>query len=372
MTGRAISVRHYGPGGLEHGGGIGRFIGYVVAAAAGGPTVHVVTDTRGPRLSPVLSPLRFAAAMAAMGLDRALAPGRIHHIHVAGRGSTIRKLILAAEARWLGCRHVLHLHDYDYAADLDQRGAWLRAAVGRMFRGADAVVVLGQQDRRLVTGVLGADPDGVFALANCVPDPGPRIPARSGAPLILFLGQLGPRKGVPELLDALATPQMRALGWHAVLAGNGPVEDYRLRVRALGLDGRVELPGWLGAADTADLCRRAAILVLPSHAEGMAMAVLEGLAHGLAVVTTRVGAHDEVITDGVTGVFVPVDDAAALAGALAALVSDPVRRADLSRRGRELFLSRFSMAAYVPRLDAVYARALARRADTVVTGEQGT
>ncbi|WP_374302709.1 glycosyltransferase family 4 protein [Paracoccus sp. (in: a-proteobacteria)] len=353
-------MRHYGPGGREHGGGIGRFIGYVTDAASGSATRHLVTDTRGPRWSPLASPARLAGAMLATARDRLLVPGRVHHIHLAGRGSTARKLLLTAWARGLGCRHILHLHDYDYASDVARRPPRYRALIRRMFQGADAVIVLGQHDRRLAVETLLSDPGKVAVFGNCVPDPGPPDYARRDAaalrdgPTILFLGRLGPRKGVPELLEALASPALSALPWRAILAGDGPVEAYRQQARDLGLDRRVEMPGWLDAEGAAALCRRADILVLPSHAEGMAMAVLEGLAHGLAVVTTPVGAHGEVITDGVTGVFVAPGDAPGLAGALAALVRDPARRLAIAQRGRALFLSRFGMAAYMARLDDLY------------------
>lgn len=361
MKGEVPSIRHYGPGGREHGGGIGRFIGYVVDDSAHGPNRHFISDTRGPRWSPLFSPMRLARSMLAMTGDRILAPQRIHHIHLAGRGSTRRKLLLTALARALGCRHVLHLHDYDYASDFSARSALGQALVRHMFRRADAIVVLGQGDRRLVIDRLQADPARVRLLHNGVPDPGAPDPgpreaaAAQGGPVILFLGRLSARKGVPELLEALADPAMAALSWRAILAGDGPVADYRARAHRLGIGARVEMPGWLDAGQTCALCKNADILVLPSHAEGMSMAVLEGLAHQLAVVTTRVGAHEEAITDGVTGRFVGVGDVASLCTALTQLVRDPVGRRTIALNGRALFLSRFSMAAYARRLDELYA-----------------
>ncbi|MBB5222135.1 glycosyltransferase involved in cell wall biosynthesis [Amaricoccus macauensis] len=351
------TVRHYVSGGRERGGGIGRLVGNIVDAAAEGGVEHLVTDTRGPRWSVPGSPLRLSAALATLAGDRLAAPRRIQHIHIAGRGSTARKLVLTAAARSIGAPYVLHLHDYDYARDYTRRSPRLQAAIRAMFAAAERVIVLGNRDAGTMTGLLGVPAERVEIFHNCVPDPGETPPRRPGAaPRIVFLGQLSERKGVPELLQALASPSLAALDWQAVLAGDGPVEGYRADADRLGLANRVSMPGWLGLTDTRALCADADILVLPSYSEGMAMAVIEGLAHGLAVVTTRVGAHEEAITDGRTGRFVPVGDVSALAGALARLVADPTERARLGSEGRALFLSRFSMSAYMRRLDGLYDR----------------
>ena len=354
-AGKAVaSVRHYVAGGRENGGGIGRLVGYIADTAGEAGTNHRVTDTRGPRWFAPASLARLLGAILLMAKDRLLVPDRIHHIHIAGRGSTSRKLILTAAARFLGCPHVLHLHDYDYASDFLSRPPHQQGLVRRMFQGADRVVALGRRDCSTLTTLLGVDGSRITISHNCVPDPGPRAVRAAKTPLIVFLGRLSERKGVPELLTALGSPLMAGLRWRAVLAGDGPVADYRQQALAMGLSDRVEMPGWLDLDQAHALCERADILVLPSHAEGMAMAVIEGLAYGLAVVTTRVGAHEEAIADGETGLFVPVGDEEALARALAGLVGDPQMRNQLSARGRAHYLSKFSMVAYQRRLEKIY------------------
>ena len=128
----------------------------------------------------------------------------------------------------------------------------------------------------------------------------------------MFLGYLSARKGVPELLEALASPALAALRWRATLADGGPVDEFRGRSADLGLADRVTLPGWIDQPTATALCAAADILVLPSHAEGLAMSPLEGLAHGLAVMATPVGAHGEVIEPEQCGLLVPPGDIPAL------------------------------------------------------------
>ncbi|QSY95650.1 glycosyltransferase family 4 protein [Rhizobium bangladeshense] len=361
----AATVRHYVPGGCENGGGIGRLVGYISNTAKKAGETHLVTDTRGPRWSVATSPLRLFGAILMMAKDRIIAPARIHHIHVAGRGSTARKLILTEAARLLGCPHILHLHDYDYASDFAARSPRQQMLIRRMFQKADQVVALGQRDRITLTTLLGVDERRVVVIRNCVPDPGARNVHVGEMPLIVFLGRLSERKGVRELLLALSHPVMTELRWRAVLAGDGPVEDYRRQAASMGLSDLVKMPGWLDADEAQALCARADILVLPSHAEGLAMAVVEGLAHGLAVVTTRVGAHSEVISDGENGVFVPVGDKDALAAALAKLVTDPEIRSRLSAKARAHYLSHFSMKAYMRSLEKLYDAVSAQPQTTV-------
>ena len=349
-------ARHFLPGGREHGGGIGRLVGYIVDEAERHGGAHAITDTRGPRLSPFVSPFRLAVSVAVIARDRILDPACVQHVHVAGRGSTVRKLVLTAVLRAVGSPHVLHLHDPDYADDLTRRPAWAQRRIRSMFRGASRVVTLGERDRTTMERLLGVSRDRLSVLHNAVPDPGPPDPSprASGPVRLLFLGRLSERKGVPELLAALAGAPMRDLDWRAVLAGDGPVDRFREQAAAAGIGDRVDMPGWVDEAEVRRLCAQADILVLPSHAEGLAMAVVEGMAHGLTVVTTRVGAHEEVLADEDSGVFVPPGDPVALAGALAALAADPARRARLARGARRRFVDHLSIAAYLRALDGLY------------------
>ena len=348
-------IMHYVAGGTENGGGIGRLVGYILNEKSA-RFQHRVIDTRGPRWNPLLSPWRLVQAMAAMAVVRQSAPPTLHHLHIAGRGSTARKLILGAWARMLGAPYVLHLHDYDYASDLARRPRWQFRAIRSLFRGAAHVIVLGRRDAATVGYSLDVPESKRTVLRNCVPDPGPLPVAprsKNRKISILFLGQLGPRKGVPELLDALASPPLADETWQATLAGDGPVEYFRDQAARLGLAGRVMFPGWVDADGAERLRKQADILVLPSYAEGFAMAVLEGLAQGLAVITTRVGAHGEVLIDGQNSLLVAPGDVPALSSALSRLIDDSELRIRLASEGRKLFLSRFGIEGYVRALESL-------------------
>lgn len=353
------------PGGLEHGGGIGRQMGYFLRAipAYSGRLSYRLVDTRGPWFlgsSPWC--VGFAAVYLAGGLLQLLkvcifSRPCIIHANITGRGSTIRKIILLTAARAFRLRYVLHLHDYDYADEYRGRGAFMKWLIATTFRRAEKVLVLGSRDQELLSGLLQLPPHQIAVLPNAVPDPLP-----GGVPVnhlqrhchLLFLGHLSARKGVPELLQALSRPELKSRQWRATLAGGGPVDEFCRLARELGIAERVDFAGWLDEARVHALSITADVLVLPSHAEGLAMSVLEGLAHGLAVVTTPVGAHPEVIEAEVSGLLVPPGDVAALAQALVRVIDDGALRLHLGAGARRRYLEKYDIRRYSERLGQLH------------------
>jgi glycosyltransferase involved in cell wall biosynthesis len=182
--------------------------------------------------------------------------------------------------------------------------------------------------------------------------------AGGGPCRLLFLGRVGVRKGVADLLQALASPVLAAHSWHIDLAGDGDIEAYADRARALGLQDRVRFHGW---TDPAPLLARADILVLPSRNEGLPVAIIEAMAHGLPVVATPVGAIEEAVRHEQTGLIVPPRNPGALAAALARLIADPALRHRLGAAGRERYLAEFEIGAFNDRLQAMLAQVIAAR-----------
>lgn len=215
-------------------------IGYLLQAWQGDPSAPraEVLDTRGPgQLS--VAPAIFARALlkvAGAGLRRRDRP--LLHIHVAGRGSTLRKAMIAPLAAALGLRTVVHLHDYDYGGFLDTLPRAALGPVRFLFRRARAVVVLGARDRDTVVERLGVDPARVRVVPNAVPDPGPPPPREpGGAVRLLFLGDPSRRKGVhdpPWWVPWRSCRTSRTVGWRraATVCPRSPESGERKRDRA--------------------------------------------------------------------------------------------------------------------------------------------
>ncbi len=96
------------------------------------------------------------------------------------------------------------------------------------------------------------------------------------------------------------------------------------------------------------------VLVQPSRADNLPLAVLEAMAAGLPVVGARVGGIPELVADGESGILVPPEDPRALAAALDSLARDRGRLAELGRRGRERVATHFSAEQVGRRTVALY------------------
>lgn len=327
---RPLRVVVVGPP-LSASGGIGRVMSSTLDALAGDEGVRLrVLDTRGLRSSPWLSFLPLLRACAQLLLLRARGVVDVAHVNVSSGGSAARKGVVVRVCRLARIPVVLHLHASSFPEFYDQLPGLARRWVRRSFALAAQVIVLAEIWGSYVQDVLEVAPDRVTVLPNATPPALQASRARTGdEPLeILFLGRLGSRKGVPELLCALAEPPLRDRPWRATLAGDGDVGHYRDCATEAGLHGRIDFPGWVGPEAVAQLLAEAHVLVLPSHAEGLPMSVLEAFAAGVPVVSTPVGGLPEVVVEGGNGLLIPAGDAAALSDALLRLLEDE----DLRRR----------------------------------------
>ncbi len=351
------------PGGADGRGGIGRHVRYVTQAwqrtAPGTPLV--VLDSYGGRL-----PMPLAFSLCALRLAARAATGRagLVHLHMAADGSVLRKLLLARLAALFRLPVIVHVHGSRFEAFVRALRPVLRAALGRALARADRVIALGPSGRAILTHELSLDPSRIVVMPNAIPlgpEPDGNNPGQSGEECrIAFLGRVGARKGMPELLAALAALDRPGLAWHATIAGDGEVAAFRARAASLELDRRVTFTGWLEQDAAAALLARSDLLVLPSRHEGQPIAILEAMAAGLPVIASAVGAIPDLIRDGVNGLLVAPGEANGLARTLERLVADPSLRRRLGRAARATVVAGHDIDAACRSLQSLYA-ALIRR-----------
>lgn len=163
--------------------------------------------------------------------------------------------------------------------------------------------------------------------------------SRAQGPLrILFVGNLIPRKGLDQLLDALA--QLPVVSWQLTVVGSQDVDtDYaksiRMRCQALP-GGAVHFPGRVSDAELVQQYRTHHLLAVPSY-EGFGIVYLEAMRFGLPVIASTLGAARELVTDGENGFLARPHDTHSLAQHLWSLHANRERLLAMSFAARRRY-----------------------------------
>lgn len=196
---------------------------------------------------------------------------------------------------------------------------------------------------------------GKLRVLHCGTDPetftADEAPAPPGKPFtILCVGALREVKGHRHLIDACTLLRARGIRLRCRLIGEGDLHgDLMRRINRAGLWEQVHLLGARPRAAVSAEMRAADVVVLPSilgrrgDREGVPVALMEAMASGKPVVSSRQSGIPELVEDGVEGLLCPPGDARALADALETLARDAELRRRMGAAGRRKILAEFDM-----------------------------
>jgi glycosyltransferase involved in cell wall biosynthesis len=268
----------------------------------------------------VTSPLRLAAAILTRG-------AAIVHINTSLNARAYwRDLCHLLVARACGARVLFQVHGGMLPLQFFSNSRLLTAFLRWTMSLPDALVVLASVELEAYRNFVRQQqtlmlPNGIdyFPYAK-------RLRARSDPSLplrLVYMGRLAKEKGLYELLEGLRLARDEGSKAELVIAGTGPEQEALRRfVHDAGLDATVSFAGPVLGANKSALFADSDVFVLASYAEGMPYALLESMAAGVPAIVTRVGAIPDVVEEGIHGLFVPLQDATAIAQAIARLANE--------------------------------------------------
>lgn len=173
-------------------------------------------------------------------------------------------------------------------------------------------------------------------------------------------GRVRAQKGTDLFVDAMCSLLPRYPDFTAVIVGaitpdqSAFGDGLRAKIAQAGLQSRIVILGELPIAQVQRWYQRLTIYAFTSRNEGYGLTLIEAMAAGAALVATRAGAAELVVTDGDTGVLAPLGDAAALASAIEPLMREPDEAAAMGRRARARVVAHFSLDAEARTIADVY------------------
>lgn len=276
----------------------------------------------------------------------------IYHIHAASYGSTFRKgWYVRAVKKW-GKKVILHIHGAEYM--IFYKKSKRKKRILSILEEADKVIALSADWKNKF--------DQTFGIKNCVIlENGidtERLKSAISAPdlhphVFLALGRLGTRKGTYDLIEAIEHVKKQIPDIKCYLAGDGEIEKCKSLISHKKLQDNILVVGWVDFERKIELLKKSSVLVLPSYNEGLPMAILEGMASGKAIISTKVGAIPEVVKSE-NGILIEPGNVNALEVALKKICLDKGALEAIGKANINLVNEKYSMRAMHQKLAEIY------------------
>lgn len=240
----------------------------------------------------------------------------------------------------------------------------------RILKGVDATLACGDQLARDVDAITGRNSLSVYGVVNLdqftpVED---RLTIRRGlglpaeGPLVLYAGYLAREKGLLELIDAWEQSYDSLSPAHLVICGQG-IDEAAIRERAnqSPASSSIHFTGDVNPEQMPIFMQACDLFVLPSHAEGMPNVVMEAMACGAPVITTKVGGLPDALRDCDGAILIPPQDTQALADAIRSTLQAPEQLVLMREASRQKAEASFGAVANAKRILMELERTIAKR-----------
>jgi glycosyltransferase involved in cell wall biosynthesis len=354
---------------ITQGGGVGRHVACLVGALEGvEPSLWTLHDNVHLPNTTVVSgpPLgRFRryipqAQIFQKKIDGARAAGQIDLAHAQDQ-VLLRPDVMTFHSSWEQFVRIAMRRRYRL---FHPTNWYLRPHERRVARRARQVIAVSEGVAQALTRHHGLDPDRVHAIYNGVDrrmfhphGDGQKIRRRhqipADAPVVLFVGNEAERKGLPVVLEALT----RMPRWHLLVVGQAATEEITPRVASLGLANRAHLAGRVPEKELVDHYAAGTAFALPSTYEPCALVLLEAMACGRPVVTTRNDGALGMVRDEKDGLLLDLPPKADAVAAALERVADDAKA--MGRNARER-TAKFTWESNARQTRVVYEQALRR------------
>lgn len=185
--------------------------------------------------------------------------------------------------------------------------------------------------------------------------------ARKSNDTVLFLGEIGRRKGCYDIPAVVAKVVKQVPNVKFILGGAGSQEDEKVvkeLLRQYDVSDHTVFPGWVRGEEKDKLLRVADIFFLPSYNEGMPMSILDAMGYGLPVVSTNVGGISKLVHDGKNGCCCQAGNTKRFAESIIDLLTSKVLLNQASKNSYEIVKNRYSLETHLKKISSVYERLL--------------
>lgn len=277
----------------------------------------------------------------------------ILHVHMSERGSIFRKNIIMKISKIRKAKVVIHMHGAEFEKWFELLKQSKKKRVIDILNSCDKILILGNYWNEFI-GSLMKDKTKIVVLYNSVYVPN-KYYYNEKSKKVLFLGLIGKRKGIYDLLDSVLfiNRNERFIGEICLYGPDNTEEGINNIIEKKGLQDYVKYCGWLRNEDKEKVFKDTAINILPSYNEGLPMTILETMAYGIPSISTDVAAIPEVINE-TNGMLIEPGNVEKLAKNLNSILKNTSRRKEISYNAYKIIQEKFSIDNHIKKLLNVY------------------
>lgn len=276
----------------------------------------------------------------------------ILHVHMSERMSVFRKGLIMKISRIRKPKIVIHMHGAEFEDWYKTLSAKKKNKVKRIINSANKVIILGKYWEEFVSSLMD-DKTKVEVLYNAVQCPNENL-YNINANNLLFLGAIGKRKGIYDLLQAMKIIKAENIKTKLLLYGPDTTDGIDKIIEDNELIDYVEYRGWLNADKKKEVfTKEIALNILPSYNEGLPMTILETMSYGIPNISTDVAAIPEVINKD-NGYINKPGDYKKVAEDIVTFLSNKSIREELSNNSYKTIYNVFSIEKHIQNLSKIY------------------
>lgn len=277
------------------------------------------------------------------------------HIHSSFGPSFYRKMpfILWSASRKIPV--VNHIHGAEFDVFYENASEAKKKRVRRVYGKCTRLVALSEEWAARLAQIVPRE--RIDILENYCRIPEEPFDTGRNRKQVLFLGELGERKGCFDIPAVWERVKEKCPGASLVMAGDGEMARVREAFARKGLAGDVSFPGWVRGKEKDRLLCGSGIFLFPSYHEGMPMAVLEAMGYGLGIVTTAVGGIPQLIRNGESGFLETPADVTAMAEDVSRLMQDEALCRNMGALARKTVEEKYSLKSHLQKLEEIYRKA---------------
>lgn len=230
------------------------------------------------------------------------------HIHMSENGSCYRTMILIVISKFFGKKILVHSHGSEFEKFYYGLGNGVKQKLfNNILQKSDAIIVLTPGWKNFWGKIVELEKVIVVPNSVGIPEEVEKCCHTSDNLKLLFLGKVGERKGVYDLIDAVDILRKDGINVDLLIGGDGETNRCQEYIDKLYLQGRVHLCGWVEKKKKEELLRASDLLVLPSYFESFGIVLLEAMSYKVPVICSDGGYMHEVVDNEIDGYVVPVN-----------------------------------------------------------------